>query len=147
MAHVETLERLMGTLGPVQPPSGPSGRKGPRETYETVTSDPSFGHLWHRDGMPVSRHISYQQDPLPQSAMPLFHIPWHGDIRLSRADILFDGDLGQAELRVIDELSDTEQRKYHRSAYVETVHDVSALLKSDADIRRKNLLPSLRVII
>jgi len=101
LAHIEALGQLTGASGgPVIPPTI-TGTKGPRETYETATSVPSFGHILHRDGMPISRHMSYQQGPFLPGHGPIvlgqgaisrepagfsgtgyFHVPFGPDVRL-----------------------------------------------------------------
>ncbi|WVQ73587.1 hypothetical protein IAR50_003166 [Cryptococcus sp. DSM 104548] len=62
------------------------GQKGPRQTFDTTTSVPSFGHIHHRNGMPISARPSLQTAPegvFPPfstghtSAPPeIFHIPF-----------------------------------------------------------------------
>jgi hypothetical protein len=68
LARAETLARLEAMTGAGAHPAfgmdsiHPSGQaqahapgiKGPRATYDTTTSGPSFGHIIHRDGHPVS---------------------------------------------------------------------------------------------
>jgi len=173
LAHIEALRQLTeASGGPVVHPMN-TGTKGPRETYETTTSVPSFGHILHQDGMPVSRHMSYQQEPFMSSHGPIllgqgavarelaglsgtgfFHVPYGPDVRLrfgagvpggplggwksmlgSPADITVNpvtqagvpGTTGGEPLGVIAESPATEQpqRRDDKSAYVESITDVS----------------------
>jgi hypothetical protein len=136
IAQFEALQKLIGTAGHAfHPTSG--GVKGPRETYETTTSGPSFGHLHHRDNMPTSRHVSYQPELIgdpPVMGSALFHIPFGGNfgIPLPRAPItlrrlpvsgLADEPVLNAHV-LGDSLADRHKRS-DRSAFVESVTDVS----------------------
>jgi hypothetical protein len=53
LAHLESMQRLVGAAQGhhVNPDAGE--KRGPRDTYQTSTSGPSFGHLLHHDGMPL----------------------------------------------------------------------------------------------
>ncbi|ORY33094.1 hypothetical protein BCR39DRAFT_557284 [Naematelia encephala] len=81
MAHAVALAQLEASTS--HPPARPDAVKGPRETYQTMTSEPSFGQLHHRDGHPITRETSIE--PLPRQAgpeqgdvvdQPFFHIPF-----------------------------------------------------------------------
>jgi len=136
MAQFEALQRLIGAAGGVHV-STSGGVKGPRETYDTTTSGPSFGHLHHRDGMPISRHISYQQELGAPSFMgnAMFHIPFGANvgIPLPRAPLMFGGlplpgSLPAAIGRDAPHSTDSpehRQKRSDRSAFVESVTDVS----------------------
>lgn len=85
MARIQTLAQLTNrqadyASGERTPTGRKSGMRGPhRMTYETVTSVPSFGHLYHRDGMPISRHLTMQPDP--------GFIPGHGPIVTGQGNV------------------------------------------------------------
>jgi hypothetical protein len=170
MAHIQTLAQLTNRQadyagGEPTPTGRESGMRGPhRMTYETVTSVPSFGHLYHRDGMPISQHLSMQPDPafIPGhgpivtgqgnvsrelaglSASDFFRLPFGPMVQLHRPfpspqspDDLplgmgIGGILAEAlrsdhpEDRFhVAESPDSVQRRDARSAFVESVEDVS----------------------
>jgi hypothetical protein len=132
-AHAETLARLEAMAGVGAGPQGILGEgpavKGPRATYDTMTSGPSFGHILHRDGHPISGLSSdFVRVPfgvplgatLPRPMMLMrtgtgigmgIGLPGLGMGRLSA------GLSGIAE-------SPEGPRREERSAYVETVEDV-----------------------
>ncbi|KAL7421133.1 hypothetical protein Q5752_004018 [Cryptotrichosporon argae] len=64
-ARAEALAQLEASAGA---PEAASGFKGPRQTYETTTSGPSFGHILHKDGKPVPPRMSVQTAALDPGA-------------------------------------------------------------------------------
>ena len=58
----------------------PDAARGPRGTYDTSTSGPSFGHLLHQNGQPLTARSSLQGPVRPggemRGAPPFFRIPF-----------------------------------------------------------------------
>ena len=137
MAQFEALQKLIGEARQVHV-SATGRARGPRETFDTTTSGPSFGHIHHRDGMPTSRHVSIQPEPYGSSHMignAMFHIPFGGNIgiplprapimlgRFSTAGLIHDPAL--SNVHVIGDSPETKHKRSDRSAFVESVTDVS----------------------
>ncbi|WRT69187.1 uncharacterized protein IL334_006171 [Kwoniella shivajii] len=53
-----------------------AGEKGPRQTYDTMDSGPSFGHLLHQSGMPLSARPSAQFSANTFNNPDFFPIPF-----------------------------------------------------------------------
>lgn len=146
---MEVLGMMTGA-GPegVDASRGPrrSAFKGPRQTFDTSTSGPCFGHILHRDGVPISARPSIQVAPegfvpdRPLSELSeVFRIPFGVPIGMSiprplmamRDSAGAPGGLGLGMPTLLDiiqghgEGSPLRRRPEDRSAYVETVEDVS----------------------
>lgn len=154
---MEILGMMSGArLDGVNAAGGPGGNapKGPRQTFDTNTSGPSFGHILHQDGVPISACPSMRVAPEGfASGRPLtelsevFRIPFGVPIGMSIPRPLMvmrdspgaPGDLGlgmPALLNIIQghgEGSPLRRKQEDRSAYVETVEDVS-LSKVDCEL-------------
>ena len=149
----------LATLESMKKHPSPAGQaKGPRGTMETMTSDPSFGHLFHKDGVPMSRYMSMQDNPpmpipVPPPVQPagkqgmfgggFYRIPFGVpmSVHLPRPLLVSRDSAGLgvgvglpsrlAEIFTPNALSrvaespEGRQRNDARSAYVETVQDVS----------------------
>ncbi|ORX39184.1 hypothetical protein BD324DRAFT_618757 [Kockovaella imperatae] len=147
-ARAEALASLESMNEYPRGATSPGGSKGPRGTMETMTSDPSFGHIFHKDGVPMSRHISTQGPPLPFPNMSsggalggsFYRIPFGVPMSMSLPrPLLMSRDsaglgigvslppqltkLFTPPLSRVAESPEGRQRKDDRSAYVETVHD------------------------
>ena len=146
-AHLDALQKLESPGGAHIAAVG--AEKGPRATYETSTSGPSFGHIFHENGMPTSRHMSMQHPDIP---IPLFNIPFGGavGVHVPRPLIFGPGPLGVGSPMGTAFPGTSpfgpppeSPRGAQRSAYVETVDDVSPALlplpTSNSHNRRKNL--------
>ena len=130
MAQFEALQKLIGAAtGPRIPADGMF--KGPRNTYETATSGPSFGHIYHRDGAPATRHASFQAENYGDSGSfgkAVFHIPFGGNvgIQLPLAPAAPGGlSVDDHVLQAGPENNEPRHRRSDRSAFVESVTDVS----------------------
>ncbi|RXK38177.1 hypothetical protein M231_04551 [Tremella mesenterica] len=134
-------------IGQLVPEGLGTGQKGPRQTYETSTSGPSFGHLLHQDGRPITGRFSAQPEPPnPASrgsvgiggAGAFFRIPFGVPLGLGvprplmvmRSDTGLGMGLGltpqgvQQEARHIGEVVDkVELDRKSRSAFVESIAD------------------------
>ena len=152
-----TLERARAHDA-TAPVPGQDRSKGPRVTMES--SEPSFGHIFHKDGGPMSRHMSLQPEaplpipgPPPQvpdptersgpfGSGPFFRIPFGVPLGASipRPMLITRNSSGMGvgmglssrladfinpPLSRVTESPEGRQRRDDRSAYVETVHDVS----------------------
>jgi hypothetical protein len=144
LAHAETLARLEAMAGVGAHLAGgmdgihlgghaqayAAGVKGPRATYDTTTSGPSFGHIIHRDGHPVSG-LSADFVRVPFGVPLGATVP--GPMMLMRSGtgmgmgIGLPGlAMGRASIGLSNIPESTEgRRKDERGAYVETVVDVS----------------------
>ncbi len=69
IARAQALTQLEAAQGH-QPEPVQGDIKGPRGTFDTATSGPSFGHLLHQDGMPISRHMSMQSGTMQGNNVP-----------------------------------------------------------------------------
>lgn len=124
-----------------------NGLKGPRQTFDTSTSGPSFGHILHQNDVPISARPSMHVDP--ESLGPghsltgvseVFPIPFGVPIEMSiprplmvmRDSAETPGGLGFGMLTSLDIIeghgggSPFGRRPEDRNAYVETVEDVSS---------------------
>lgn len=128
-----------------------SRAKGPRGAFETFTSGPSFGHLHHHDGMPAggaqgatdgtrtpqeleglgSLPMARDGPPFPPGGRFMripFGVPLSAGLPppmvLLRGGAPFGAGLGMPTLADL-RLGDSPVSK-QRSAYVETVEDVSS---------------------
>ncbi|ODO06026.1 hypothetical protein L198_01254 [Cryptococcus wingfieldii CBS 7118] len=134
---------------------GGQKEKGPRQTFDTTTSVPSFGHIHHQNGMPISTRPSLQTAPdgfFPPfshaqaqghtSAPPdVFRIPFGvptgthvpRPLMVLRDSSGGAGGLGLGGLGGLAALAGGggQRRGDERSAYVETVPDVSLLFKEE----------------
>lgn len=174
LARAQALARLEKGRGDVEdlPPSM-GFNKGPRGTYETGTSGPSFGHIFHQDGQPVSARQSYQQgimggQPMTRdvgNAGSFFRIPFGVPLGMPLARpmmLMRTGTgtgmgigitgmgMGPSGLDNVPEAD--ERRRDDRSAFVETVHDVSWFLCSACPANRNrrirpSRLTTLKLII
>lgn len=127
-----------------------SGLKGPRQTFDTSTSGPSFGHILHQNDVPISARPSMHVDP--ESFGPghslagvseVFRIPFGVPIGMSiprplmvtRDSAETPGGLGFGMPTLLDIIeghgggSPFGRRPEDWSAYVETVEDVSSSQK------------------
>lgn len=152
-ARAEALARLEAKRGEVQD-TIPTGPKGPRQTYDTVTSGPSFGHIDHYGGHPISARQSHQlpgSQPMVREPAGMgnsfFRIPFGvpGGAVLPRPMMVMRtgtgvgmgvgigsvglgsgaGGGGGARLEEVKEISEGSRRRDDKSAFVETVEDVS----------------------
>ncbi|WVF65435.1 hypothetical protein IAT40_000162 [Kwoniella sp. CBS 6097] len=132
-------QEMMNTLNSANvPPSGAA--KGPRQTYDTMTSGPSFGHLLHQNGMPLSATQSMQIppdgfDPRQITGMSdsFFRIPFGVPMGMSvPRPLLVMRDsagaglglgLGPDLLDILEEEAKPARGQEDRSAFVETVED------------------------
>ena len=154
-ARAEALAQLeAATRLPAQPGLFP-GPKGPRQTYQTSTSGPSFGHILHQDGHPIPPHFSFQPSlaEVPSSARQnaglsggsFFRIPFGVPLGtgIPRPLVIMRSDTGLAtglgvtkdsvaaevhHLGEVDDQRERRSRKDDRSAFVETIPDVRRLV-------------------
>ncbi|OCF35676.1 hypothetical protein I316_02731 [Kwoniella heveanensis BCC8398] len=123
----------------------PTGRqKGPRQTYDTMTSGPSFGHLLHQNGMPLSATQSMQVppdgfDPRQITGMSdsFFRIPFGVPMGMSipRPLLVMRDSAGAGLglglspelLDILEEEVKPPRGPEDRSAFVETVEDLICL--------------------
>lgn len=124
--------------------------KGPRQTFDTSTRGPSFSHILHQNGVPISARPSMHVGP--ESFGPghsltgvseVFRIPFGvpigmsipGPLMVMRDSAETPGGLGFGMPTLLDIIeghgggSPFGRRPEDRSAYVETVEDVSSYQK------------------
>nr|ODO03713.1 hypothetical protein L204_00049 [Cryptococcus depauperatus CBS 7855] len=144
----ELEDKMREILGMSDQPQYLSGQKGPRHTFETTTSGPSFGHILHQNGVPVSARPSMQAAPAGFS--DIFRMPLGVPIGMNVPRplmVMHDssgapgglglggfGGIGIPGLLDILELEERERSigktgrsPEARSAFVETVEDVSII--------------------
>lgn len=150
-ARAAALARLQAAGGD-GPDALTSDKKGPRETYDTAASGPSFGHINHWNGHPVSSRQSAQQPVVLEQPMSVpmsrdvtgasfYRIPFGVPVNMAlpRPMMLMRTGTGAgmgvgigsvgigariAALEDLAEESEKSKRRDDRSAYVETVEDV-----------------------
>jgi hypothetical protein len=162
-ARAQALAQLQASNANGQPAQAKSsvGPKGPRRTYETSTSGPSFGHILHQDGRPMRLSGPPLPPGHPQSSpmmrdmggnQPFMRIPFGVPMGASIQRPLFvmrnSAGVGMGVGLGGQGLQGTgiafggpqhgmgthaERAKDARSAYVETIEDVSRSLKGHLD--------------
>lgn len=171
-ARGQALAQLQDSRGR-QPGAGQDNAKGQRGTYDTSASGPSFGHILHHNGMPISRHMSMQPSLIEEngpdahqareraalSGGPFFRIPFGVPMNanLSRPMMALRTDTGigmgigydagavramqqGASEYGMDGIGDNPEdprRRADRSAYVESVEDVSLAARGMLILLRK----------
>ncbi|WVQ93108.1 hypothetical protein IAU59_000172 [Kwoniella sp. CBS 9459] len=136
---IQMEQEMMDTLN--MGTTHPMGREmGPRQTYDTMTSGPSFGHLLHQNGMPLSATQSMQVppdgfDPRQITGMSdsFFRIPFGVPMGMSipRPLLVMRDSAGAGLglglspdlLDILEEETKPARGPEDRSAFVETVED------------------------
>ncbi|WVO15544.1 hypothetical protein L204_103204 [Cryptococcus depauperatus] len=152
----ELEDKMREILGMSDQPQYLSGQKGPRHTFETTTSGPSFGHILHQNGVPVSARPSMQAAPAGFS--DIFRMPLGVPIGMNVPRplmVMHDssgapgglglggfGGIGIPGLLDILELEERERSigktgrsPEARSAFVETVEDDEVQSPTRTDVR------------
>nr|XP_031858883.1 uncharacterized protein CI109_005702 [Kwoniella shandongensis]KAA5525955.1 hypothetical protein CI109_005702 [Kwoniella shandongensis] len=124
-------QEMLAGMG-MEPTEGEAA-KGPRQTFDTTTSGPSFGHLLHQDGFPLSARPSMQPPMDGFGPDPtFFRIPFGVPMGMTvPRPLMVMRDSGGARLGLgLPDLLDmmdtpTVDRRgpEDRSAFVETVED------------------------
>lgn len=149
-ARAEALAHLEAAAHFPVPPGIFPGPKGLRETYQTSTSGPSFGHILHHNGRPIPPDYSFRTSlaEVPSSARQnaglsggsFFRIPFGVPLGtgIPRPLVIMRSDTGLAtglgvtkdgvaaevhHLGEVDDQPERKSRKDDRSAFVETIPD------------------------